>query len=99
MTSVWGNDASSWLDGADLRHAPHDVRLRMAWQHADHATAQRLPREVNALYCCGPAGGGGVRTHMRQRLGLTSCLIPHTHIPTGFTWATAPGPAPEHAHG
>lgn len=99
VTSVWGNDASSWLDGADLRHAPYDVRLRMAWQHADHATAQRLPREVNALYCCGPAGGGGVRTHMRQRLGLTSCLIPHTHIPTGFTWATAPGPAPEHAHG
>ena len=99
VTSVWGNDASSWLDGADLRHAPHDVRLRMAWQHADHATAQRLPREVNALYCCGPAGGGGVRTHMRQRLGLTSCLIPHTHIPTGFTWATAPGSAPEHAHG
>lgn len=99
VTSVWGNDASSWLDGADLRHAPHDVRLRMAWQHIDHATAQRLPREVNALYCCGPAGGGGVRTHMRQRLGLTSCLIPHTHIPTGFTWATAPGPAPEHAHG
>ena len=99
VTSVWGNDASSWLDGADLRHAPHDVRLRMAWQHADHATAQRLPREVNALYCCGPAGGGGVRTHMRQRLGLTSCLIPHPHTPTGFTWATAPGPAPEHAHG
>lgn len=99
VTSVWGNDASSWLDSADLRHAPHDVRLRMAWQHADHATALRLPREVNALYCCGPAGGGGVRTHMRQRLGLTSCLIPHTHIPTGFTWATAPGPAPEHAHG
>ncbi|ANY61211.1 acyclic terpene utilization AtuA family protein [Comamonas aquatica] len=99
VTSVWGNDVSSWLDGADLRHAPHDVRLRMAWQHADHATAQRLPREVNALYCCGPAGGGGVRTHMRQRLGLTSCLIPHTHIPTGFTWATAPGPAPERAHG
>ena len=99
VTSVWGNDASSWLDGADLRHAPHDVRLRMAWQHADHATALRLPREVNALYCCGPAGGGGVRTHMRQRLGLTSCLIPHTHIPTGFTWATAPGPTPEHAHG
>ena len=99
VTSVWGNDASSWLDGADLRHAPHDVRLRMAWQHADHAVAQRLPREVNALYCCGPAGGGGVRTHMRQRLWLTSCLIPHTHIPTGFTWATAPGPAPERAHG
>jgi hypothetical protein len=42
---------------------------------------------VNALYCCGPAGGGGVRTHMRQRLGLTSCYIAQQHIPTGFTWA------------
>ena len=88
ITSVWGDDSSSWLQQTPLQQAPHDVRLRMAWQHADHATAQRLPREINALYCCGPAGGGGVRTHMRQRLGLTSCLIAQAHIPTGFYWAT-----------
>ena len=30
--------------------------------------AERLPREVTALYTCGPAGGGGVRTSLRQRL-------------------------------
>ena len=86
MTSVWGSDDSSWLGNADLQQASHDVRLRMAWQHEDHATAQRLPREVNALYCCGPAGGGGVRTHMRQRLGLSSCYIAQEHIPTTFSW-------------
>ena len=86
VTSVWGSDDSSWLGNADLQQASHDVRLRMAWQHEDHATAQRLPREVNALYCCGPAGGGGVRTHMRQRLGLSSCYIAQEHIPTTFSW-------------
>jgi hypothetical protein len=88
VTSVWGDDASRWLATADLSHAAPDVRLRMAWQHADHATATRLPREVNALYCCGPAGGGGVRTHMRQRLGLASCFIAQSQIPTGFVWAS-----------
>ncbi len=89
VTSVWGNDESDWLATADLSHATNDVRLRMAWQHSDHATAARLPREINALYCCGPAGGGGVRTHMRQRLGMVSCLIAQEHISTGFEWATA----------
>lgn len=89
VTSVWGDDASHWLEGTDWSGASQDVRLRMAWQHADHATAARLPREVNALYCCGPAGGGGVRSHMRQRLGLTSCLIAQEQISTGFCWATA----------
>lgn len=95
VTSVWGDDASRWLEGAELSQASEDVRLRMAWQHDDHATAARLPREVNALYCCGPAGGGGVRSHMRQRLGLTSCLIAQDHIATGYCWATDM----EHAHG
>jgi hypothetical protein len=87
VTSVWGNDASDWLAGADLSTASPDVRLRMAWQHGDKATAARLPREVNALYCCGPAGGGGVRSHMRQRLGMVSCLVPQQLIATGFEWA------------
>ena len=89
VTSVWGNDASDWLSHTDLSQATADVRLRMAWQHEEHATAARLPREINALYCCGPAGGGGVRTHMRQRLGLTSCLVAQEQIRTGFIWAEA----------
>ena len=91
VRSVWGDDRSSWLDHVDLRHAAPDVRLRMAWQHESHAIASQLPREVNALYCCGPAGGGGVRTHMRQRLGLVSCLIPQQQIQTGFRWAEPAG--------
>jgi hypothetical protein len=86
ITSVWGNDSSDWLTEAGIAGESRDVRLRMAWQHADHAVAARLPREINALYCCGPAGGGGVRTHMRQRLGMVSCLVPQQQITTGFHW-------------
>lgn len=85
VTSVFGDDASGWLDAAadgDEPSAARDVRLRVAWQHRDHATAQRLVREVTALYCCGPAGGGGVRTAMRPRLGTVSCLVPREAVPT-----------------
>ncbi|EKZ98372.1 hypothetical protein D769_15592 [Cupriavidus sp. HMR-1] len=47
--------------------------------HEDKAVAQALLREVNALYTCGPAGGGGVRTALRARLNAMSCLAPrHT---------------------
>jgi hypothetical protein len=86
VTSVFGNDASSWLDspagdGRDTR----DVRLRVALQHRDRAVAERLVREVTAMYCCGPAGGGGVRTAVRPRLGTVSCLVPREAVRTGFT--------------
>ncbi len=85
VTSVLGDDASTWLDApaADL-DATRDVRLRVALQHRDHASAQRLVREVTALYTCGPAGGGGVRTAMRPRLGTVSCLVPRSAVVTGY---------------
>ncbi|AVS84778.1 hypothetical protein C8239_08380 [Paracidovorax avenae] len=82
VTSVFGDDASRWLDQAPEGDA-RDVRLRAALQHRDHAAARRLVREVTALYCCGPAGGGGVRTAMRPRLGMVSCLVPRESVPTG----------------
>jgi len=42
--------------------------------------AQALQREVNALYTCGPAGGGGVRTAQRARLNAVSCLVPREAV-------------------
>ncbi len=93
VASVFGDDASQWFDGSGAQ-APgddaRDVRLRVAWQHRDHATAQRLVREVTALYCCGPAGGGGVRTAMRPRLGTVSCLVPREAVATGYDWLDQP---------
>ena len=79
VTSVLGDDASRWLDAEPASDA-RDVRLRVALQHRDQVSAQRLLREVNALYTCGPAGGGGVRTALRPRLSTVSCLVPRDAV-------------------
>lgn len=78
--SVLGDDAGRTLAAtpdAGLR----DVRLRVAATHADRAQAERLAREVTALYTCGPAGGGGVRTALTPRLNTISCLLPRESVP------------------
>jgi hypothetical protein len=56
--------------------------------HGERASAERLAREVTALYTCGPAGGGGVRTALRQRLGTVSCSVPREHVPATFRFIT-----------
>jgi len=56
------------------------VRLRVALKHAERGAAERLLREVTALYTCGPAGGGGVRTALRQRLGTVSGLVDRAEV-------------------
>jgi hypothetical protein len=86
--SVFGDDAGSALAQTDpVRVAQAtDVRLRAACAHADKSTAAMLLREVNALYTCGPAGGGGVRTHLRSRLNAVSCVLERTAVTTGFSF-------------
>ena len=68
VASILGDDAGGWLADQPAGDA-RDVRLRVALNHADRAVAERVGREVTALYTCGPAGGGGVRTQLRARLG------------------------------
>jgi hypothetical protein len=83
VASVLGDDAGRWLAAAP-HGAATDVRLRVALRHAERAAAQRLGREVTALYTCGPAGGGGVRTALRPTLGTLSCLLPRQQVPARF---------------
>jgi hypothetical protein len=83
VASIFGDDAGRWLD-ATLAGDARDVRLRVALRHVDRASAERLAREVVALYCCGPAGGGGVRTALRPTMGTLSCLLPRTDVPAHF---------------
>ena len=83
VASVFGDDGGRWLAGQPVGEA-RDVRLRVALKHTDRASAERLQREVTALYCCGPAGGGGVRTALRPRLGTVSCLLPREQVPASF---------------
>ena len=75
VASVFGDDDGRWL-AAQPAGESRDVRLRVAMNHLDRGVAQRLGREMTALYTCGPAGGGGVRTALRERFGTVSCVLP-----------------------
>ncbi|VWX63528.1 conserved hypothetical protein [Burkholderiales bacterium 8X] len=81
--SILGDDAGNALAATPDRGL-RDVRLRVAATHEDRAAAERLGREVMALYTCGPAGGGGVRTALTPRLNTVSCLLARDAVPVGF---------------
>ncbi|MEY2657589.1 MAG: acyclic terpene utilization AtuA family protein [Limnohabitans sp.] len=65
--------------------SPQDVRVRLAASGALQDDADQAAREVLALYCCGPAGGGGVRWRTTQRIRTQSYLIDPGLLQTGFT--------------
>ena len=88
VASVFADDGGQWLADQPAGDA-QDVRLRVALNHTDKQAAERLGREVTALYTCGPAGGGGVRTALRQRLGTVSCTVPREQVPASFRFIEA----------
>src|SRR3546814_17704054 len=59
---------------------PAEVRLRVAARSADRAVADRVGREVLALYCCGPAGGGGVRRGVTSRVNPGSVPVSRERV-------------------
>ena len=83
VVSVFADDDGRLLSTlADA--GARDVRLRVAANHDDPLQAEQLVREVNALYTCGPAGGGGVRAGVRKRLSMKSCFIPRASAPATY---------------
>jgi hypothetical protein len=83
VLSVFGDDEGRALAAAPAGDA-RDVRLRVAAAHADRARIEGLLAEVTALYTCGPAGGGGVRTSLRSRLSTVACFVPRERVPARF---------------
>ncbi len=81
VAGILGDDAGLWREEQRQAHDTRDVRLRVAVNHAERQMAERLVREVTALYTCGPAGGGGVRTSLRARLATLSCGLPREMVP------------------
>lgn len=57
-----------------------DVRLRVAAANENQRLVEALLHEVTALYTCGPAGGGGIRTTLTPRLHSTACYVPRELI-------------------
>jgi hypothetical protein len=82
--SVFGDDRGASLSALPVNDT-RDVRLRVAGVHIDRAQVEKLLGEVTALYTCGPAGGGGIRTTITPRLNSVSCFVPRELVPATFT--------------
>lgn len=89
--SILADDAGGMLHATPPGHA-RDVRVRIAGAHSDRRIAERVLREVTALYTCGPAGGGGVRTSLRPRLNMVSCTLPRSAVKSGWNFLEAVTP-------
>jgi hypothetical protein len=61
-------------------HDPYEVRLRVAASGATRELAERVGLEVEALYTNGPAGGGGARKFVADRIGIVSTLMPREQV-------------------
>ncbi len=88
VTSVHGGDSGKgWrtFDGPE----PQDIRVRLAVSARTQDDADQASREVLALYCCGPAGGGGVRWKTTPRIRTQSCLMPPGDLSPGASVRTA----------
>ncbi len=81
VMSVLGDDGGSAFSDLDAYGEPtRDVRLRVAFAGNDKALVERGLQEVEALYCAGPAAGGGIRLSLRPRIAATSCFIPRDAV-------------------
>src|SRR5439155_15778135 len=56
-------------------HAPYEARLRVAARAPTRELAERVGMEVWALGTNGPAGGGGFRGEVHERIGIVSTLL------------------------
>jgi len=79
------DDGAGGDDAAQYENSP-DVRLRVAAHAAGRDDADAVAREVLALYTCGPAGGGGVRTQVTNRLASDSCEVPRGWLQPGWSF-------------
>jgi hypothetical protein len=59
---------------------PYELRLRAAGKARALKAASMIPREVEALYTNGPAGGGGVAGSTREIVAIFSMLLPRTSV-------------------
>ena len=60
---------------SEMKCEPYEVRLRAAGKAESMRTASMVPREVEALYTNGPAGGGGVAGSTREPIAIFSTLL------------------------
>lgn len=87
--SAFDSDKGDYL--ADFDDTPTgDYRVRFAFGGGSQRVVEQAVQEVNALYCCGPAGGGGVRQSVRPRVRTLSHMVPRALVETRFHFAGEP---------
>jgi len=64
----------------DNQPEPREVRLRIAARCLTREVAEKVADEVEALYLCGPAGGGGVTRSVREVIGIRSAYLPASSV-------------------
>ena len=82
-----GDDGARWRN--DLQNESQDIRVRLAVSARTGDDADQAAREALALYCCGPAGGGGVRWRVTPRIRTQSYLMLPEELSPGFHLHTA----------
>ncbi|WP_420473804.1 acyclic terpene utilization AtuA family protein [Noviherbaspirillum sp. ST9] len=76
INSMHGDKLSAnWPD-------PCEVRIRVAGRTGSLAEATRIANEVESLYTCGPAGGGGASKWARDIVAVVSILLPRSELHT-----------------
>jgi hypothetical protein len=66
-------------------HAPYEARLRVAARAPTRELAERVGMEVWALGTNGPAGGGGFRGEVHERIGIVSTLLERSRVRPSVT--------------
>jgi hypothetical protein len=79
---------------AEVLGGETDCRLRVAAISRDDAVLEAIGDEVESLYTNGPAGGGGVRVHIGEVLGIASTLIPRELVRPAVTLVETADVAP-----
>lgn len=59
---------------------PYEVRLRVTARTATLKEAQRIGNEVETLYTCGPAGGGGASKSAKDVVAVLSTYLPRQQV-------------------
>ncbi|HSB05559.1 MAG TPA: acyclic terpene utilization AtuA family protein, partial [Thermodesulfobacteriota bacterium] len=76
--SLFNDDSGAALH--EIREDVSDIRARVAVHSLDLEGAEIVRKEVTTLYCCGPAGGGGIRASVTPRIATASAFIPREMV-------------------
>ena len=77
---IVGVNAMHRDDLAAAHPEPYEVRIRVAGRTASLREATRIGNEVESLYTCGPASGGGAFKSARDVVAVVSTLLPREAV-------------------